>query len=231
MNRAQKLELLELLEEKERRAKTRKLFSYYPDDGPLRRELYPKHLEFFSAGKEHQERAAIAGNRTGKTTLACYETTLHLTGLYPTWWDGWRFDRPVDWWAASDTTETTRDILQYEFLGPLEEIGTGMIPGHLIAGRSLRRGVSDAVDTITVRHVTGGVSQLGFKSYDQGREKFQGTAKDGINLDEEPDARIYYECLTRLMTTNGRMICTFTPLSGMSEIVLRYLPAIGAENE
>lgn len=225
--REEKLEFLALLEEKERRERTRKVLSYFPDTGPLRRELYKKHLEFFKAGSIHQERAAIAGNRCGKTIMGVYEATLHLTGLYPEWWEGRRFSHPVDWWAASDTSETTRDILQLEFLGPLTEVGTGMIPKDQIIGDpSRRRGVSDAVDTVTVRHASGGQSSLGFKSYDQGREKFQGTAKHGINLDEEPSADIYFECLTRLMTTNGLMVATFTPLQGMSEIVLRFMPEL-----
>ncbi|MHB8483957.1 MAG: phage terminase large subunit family protein, partial [Nitrospiria bacterium] len=77
-------------------------------------------------------------------------------------------------------------------------------------------------------HESGGVSQLSFKSYDQGREKFQGTKKHGISLDEEPDPKIYFECLTRIMATSpdeedGTMICTFTPLKGMSAVVLMYL--------
>jgi phage terminase large subunit-like protein len=229
MSRQDKLKLLELLEEKERRKKTRKLFSYYPDTGPLRRELYTKHLEFFSAGKSIMARAAIAGNRTGKTTLNAFETTCHLTGIYPEWWDGRRFETPVDWWAASDTGETTRDILQHEFLGRIDEIGTGMIPKHLIVGDpSRRRGIADAVDTVLVRHISGGTSSLSFKSYDQGREKFQGTKKHGVSLDEEPDMGVYTECLTRLTATkpgedDGIMICTFTPLSGMSAVVLMFL--------
>lgn len=232
MDRETKLNRIQLLEEKKRRARERKLFSYYPDKGDLRRELYKKHTEFFAAGFEHQERAAIAGNRCGKTTLGCYEAALHLTGLYPHWWQGRRFESAVDWWAASDTSETTRDILQLEFLGDLGEIGTGMIPKSCLVGDpTRRRGVSDAIDTVRVKHVSGGISTLGFKSYDQGRDKFQGTSKHGINLDEEPDSKIYFECLTRLMTTNGLMICTFTPLLGLSEIVLRYLPDMAMPEE
>lgn len=224
MTKEEKLELLALLEEKERRKRYNKIVHLYPDIGDLRRELYVKHLEFFAAGATYQERAAIAGNRCGKTTLGCYEASCHLTGKYPDWWVGRRFNHPVDWWAASDTSETTRDILQKEFLGNIDDLGTGMIPkANIIGDPSRRRGVSDAIDTVRVRHASGGESLLSFKSYDQGREKFQGTAKHGINLDEEPDAKIYYECLTRLMTTNGLMICTFTPLKGMSEIVMRYL--------
>lgn len=224
MNRKDKEELLLFLEEKEQRVKYNKIKRYYPEKGPLRRELYPKHMKFFEAGKYHQERAAIAGNRCGKTTMSCYETTLHLTGDYPEWWQGYRFNHPVDWWAASDTTETTRDILQHEFLGQFGSIGTGLIPKDCIIGEpTKRRGIADAVDTVFVKHKSGGQSVLSFKSYDQGREKFQGTAKHGISLDEEPDESIYFECLTRLMTTKGLMICTFTPLKGMSGMVMRYL--------
>lgn len=229
MSRNDKLELLELLEERERRSRGLKIWTYFSDIGPLRREVYPKHLSFFEAGLTYLERAAIAANRVGKTTLSAFETTLHLTGLYPKWWPGRRFDHPVEWWAASDTGETTRDILQLEFLGKIDHIGTGMIPKDCIIGEpSRRRGASDAIDTVRVKHVSGGESSLSFKSYDQGREKFQGTKKHGISLDEEPDMRIYTECLTRLMATelghqDGTMICTFTPLKGMSAVVLSFL--------
>jgi phage terminase large subunit-like protein len=229
VNKLEKMELLALLEEKQSRKHYNKISSYYPNEGPLKRDLYKKHLEFFKAGETFLERAAIAGNRTGKTTLSSYETALHLTGLYPSWWEGRRFNHPVDWWAASDTAETTRDILQKELLGPINDIGSGMIPKHLIVGEpSKRRGIADSIDTVKVLHISGGTSVLGFKSYDQGRDKFQGTKKDGIQLDEEPDVRIYTECLTRLMSTNqdqkdGLMICTFTPLKGMSSTVLMFL--------
>lgn len=229
LTREEKIELLKLTEEQTRREKCKKLFTFYPDEGPLRRELYQKHTEFFGAGDKFLERGAIAANRTGKTTLSVYETTCHLTGLYPSWWKGKRFDHAVNWWAASDTSETTRDILQLEFMGPINELGTGMIPKNLIIGDpTRRRGVSDAIDTVFIKHVSGEQSTLSFKSYDQGREKFQGTKKHGVSLDEEPDPRIYFECLTRIMSTNpdeqdGTMICTFTPLKGMSAVVLMYL--------
>lgn len=229
MNRDEKIKLLAMLEERDRRQRGRKILTYFPDSGPLRRELYVKHLEFFSAGKTHMERAAIAANRVGKTTISAFETSLHLTGRYPDWWTGRRFDHPVEWWAASDTGETTRDILQLELMGKIDHIGTGMIPKDAIIGEpSRRRGVADAIDTVRVRHVSGGESNLSFKSYDQGREKFQGTKKHGVSLDEEPDMGVYTECLTRLMATapgddDGIMLCTFTPLKGMSAVVLSFL--------
>lgn len=177
------------------------------------------------------ERACIAANRVGKTWgIGGYETALHLTGEYPDWWDGRRFDRPIEAWAAGDTSETTRDIVQNAMMGPLGDLGTGLLPAANIIGEPTKRaGVSGAMDTARIRHVSGGVSLLGFKSYDQGRKKFQGTAKHVCWCDEEPPSDVYDEMMLRLMTTDGIMIGTFTPLTGLSEIVLRYLPDMAPE--
>lgn len=225
LSRTEKLELLALLEEKERRRTRRKLFTYFPDAGPLRRELYPKHIEFFKAGAEHRERLMLAANRVGKTeSVGGYELTLHLTGIYPPWWTGRRFTRHISAWAAGDTAKTVRDIIQHKLLGPTGTHGTGLIPGDNLRRTTSKLGVSDAIDTINVAHVSGGVSILSLKSYDQRREAFQGTEQDVIWLDEEPPMDIYTECLIRTMTTNGLMILTFTPLEGLSECVLNYLP-------
>lgn len=225
LSSSEKRELLALLEETERRKARRKLFGLYPDAGPLRRELYRKHLEFFAAGSQHRERCMMAANRVGKTWgVGGYEVTLHLTGLYPDWWTGRRFTEPGDWWAAGDTGETTRDIIQAALMGPLGQLGTGLIPGDQIIGEPTKRpGLSGAMDIARIRHSTGGMSLVGFKSYDQGRKKFQGTAKDGVWLDEEPPIDVYTECLTRTMTRDGMVLCTFTPLEGVTEVTMMFL--------
>ncbi len=90
---------------------------YFPETGPLRRELYARHLEFFRAGAEHMERCFMAANRVGKTVAGAYELTLHLTGRYPTWWEGRRFNQPISSWVSGSTNQTTRDILQSTLLG------------------------------------------------------------------------------------------------------------------
>lgn len=217
--------LLALLREKERRQARRKLWTYFPDAGPLRRELYAQHLEFFRLGATVPTRCFMAANRVGKTEGGGgYETTLHLTGLYPSWWEGKRFDHPIDAWAAGDTKETVRDIVQLKLLGKEEEgWGTGLIPADNILRVVKRPNGNGAVDFVEVKHVTGGVSRLGFKSYDQGREAFQGTEKHLVWLDEESEEGIRSECVMRLMTTNGLLIETFTPLRGLTPIVLKYL--------
>lgn len=220
---AQLLDPTLIAAERLRRARLRVL-SYYPDSGPLRRELYAKHLEFFEAGASHRERAAIMGNRCGKTVMGGYETALHLTGDYPGWWQGRRFAAPVKAWAAGDTSKTVRDILQAVMLGNPGSYGTGMIPGDSIRKTTARTGLADAVELVYVKHVSGGTSVLNFKSYDQRREAFQGTAQDVVWADEECPQDIYTECLLRTMTTNGLLYTTFTPLQGLSEVVLSFLP-------
>lgn len=188
-------------------------------------------MDFFRAGLTERERAIIAANRIGKSFgVGGYETTLHLTGRYPEWWEGKRFDHPVRAWAAGDTSETTRDIIQYILTGvggerDGGELGTGLIPQSDLVGEPSRRmGVAGAFDTIAVRHQSGGVSTIGLKSYDQGRKKFQGTSKHVIWLDEEPPLAVYNECLARTMDCDGIILATFTPLEGISDVVMKFLP-------
>jgi phage terminase large subunit-like protein len=217
-------EALRLLELERRLSQRTKIDSYYPDSGDLRRELYPKHTELFKAGANRRERAFLAANRVGKSEgVGGYETTLHLTGLYPEWWEGRRFNHPITAWAAGDSAKTVRDIVQRILLGPTGEHGTGMIPADAIVRTTAKPGVSDAIEGIFVRHTSGGTSELTLKSYDQGREAFQGTNRHLVWLDEEADRSIYVECLLRTMTTNGLLLLTFTPLLGMTDICRDFL--------
>jgi len=231
-----KIRLIELLREKSKRKKYNKINSYFPDEGDLRRELYKKHTAYFTAGATHSERCMLAANRVGKTeSVGAYEVTCHLTGIYPEWWDGKRFDKPTSGWAAGDTNQTVRDIIQEKLLGDFEDLGSGMIPKDLILGTTPKAGIPQGIETVRVKHKSGGTSLLGFKSYDQKRKSFQGTKKDFIWEDEEPPILVHTECLLRTMDTSGGndtglMICTFTPLEGISETVLHFLPNGDFEN-
>lgn len=187
----------------------------------LRYKPSSKQLSYHDLGAQYKERLFLAGNRCGKTFCGAQEMSIHLTGLYPKWWQGRRFDKPIRAWAGSVTAESTRDILQNAYLG--DEDTFGAIPKDLILKKTYKKSVTDAVDFVYVRHVSGGVSKLGFKSYDQGREKFQGTSRHVIHLDEEPDLRLYEECLMRTMDCDGLIMLTMTPLKGMSDVCLHYL--------
>ncbi|WP_292411382.1 terminase family protein [Mesorhizobium sp.] len=227
-----------------RRTSRRQFLDLFPDNDNVQqdgriiyaRARYPKHIEFFKAGATYRERGFIAANRVGKTITGAYETTAHLTGLYPHWWEGKRFTGPVTWWACGKSNETTRDIVQHALLGDVTFdtddgrkgfAGKGMIPAHLMGRTIWRRGSDDAVDNILVKHVTGGWSRVGFKSYEQKRGAFEGTARHGIWLDEECPLDIYGECLIRTATTGGIIMLTFTPLAGITDTVQQFMPGFG----
>ena len=173
----------------------------------------------------------VIHHNSGKSFgIGGYETTLHLTGMYPDWWIGRRFNHPIDAWVAGDTLTTTRDIVQKILLGDISQWGTGLIPyDHIIGDPVMRSGVTGGVDFARIKHVSGGISMVGFKAYDQGRKTFQGTAKSLIWLDEESPRDVYDESIIRLATTNGLMLCTFTPLLGLSEVALMFLPELVPE--
>ena len=214
-----------------------------PEQGPTCRVLYVKALRWMRAGTQYPERGFIAANRIGKTDTAAFEVTCHLTGRYPTWWQGKRWDRPTDWRVAGDTMLTTRDILQKALLGPHEGVPvrqwTGMIPARDVVDVTRKSGgITNCVDTVHVRHLTGEVSRLSFLSYDMGRRVFQGFDCDGFWIDEEPpdpaermealaagSTDIYGECLLRTMTTDGIVMATFTPLRGWTPFMRAYFAA------
>lgn len=169
----------------------------------------------------------MAANRIGKSEGGAYEVTCHLTGLYPDWWEGRRFEGPVEVWACGTTSETTRDIVQTKLFGPPDQLGTwtgGMIPPQLIRNFTRRpHGLANSLESVWVQHVTGELSIVGLKTYEQGRKSFEGTGKHVIWCDEEPPADCYTEMLYRTLTTHGIVLVTFTPLQGMSEVVTGFL--------
>lgn len=211
-----------LAAEIERRQRTNRLRFYRP---------YRKQHEFHTTTK--RERLFMAGNQLGKTFAGAAEAAMHLTGRYDLYrgpngeeWDGWRFDKPVVMLAGSESYELTRDGVQRLLVGPPmteEEWGTGYIPKDDIVDTTRRSGVSGALDTVTVKHVSGGVSTLYLKAYEQGRGKWQANTVDYVWFDEEPPEDVYFEGITRTNATNGRIAVTFTPLKGMSAVVARYL--------
>lgn len=205
-----------LEKEQARRRSQRRLTDYAP---------YPKQREFHAAGSQFRERMLMAGNQVGKTLSAAFETAMHLTGQYPDWWAGKRFDEPVRWLAGSESAELTRKGIQRLLLGPPEnesQWGTGAIPKASLDSWARRQGVPDAVATINVKHVAGGVSSLQLATYDQGRSKWQADTVHGVWFDEEPPEDIYFEGITRTNTTLGPVYTTLTPLLGVSNVVKRF---------
>ena len=213
--------VLSLLDSYKRKKQTNRLLYYTP---------YQFQTDFHHAkgsdGGLARKRVLMAGNQCGKTMSAAAETAMHLTGLYPDWWEGHRFKKPVDWLVGSTTNETGRDICQKELFGDPDDerkLGTGTIPIDAIGERIRKPGVPNAYSAAMVKHVSGGLSKVSFRAYEQGPQKHMGLRIDGGWLDEEPPQEIWSQYLRATFATNGILLLTFTPESGVTQVVHHFM--------
>jgi phage terminase large subunit-like protein len=189
-------------------------------------EPYPKQKLFLDMGAKKRERVLYAGTQNGKSITAAFESACHLTGKYPPWWAGRRFVKPVRAWGVGVTADSVRDVIQAKLCGQAgieSEYGTGMIARADLVARSLARGVANIFDTIQVRHVSGGISTMTFKSHGEGRENFQGESLDFAWVDEEPPEDIYSEIYSRTAATDGIIFMTYTALKGKTLLTERMM--------
>jgi phage terminase large subunit-like protein len=178
---------------------------------------YPAQLAFFAAGSSgvHQ-RLIYGGNQTGKTQSAAAEVSWHLSGDYPDWWTGKRFNKPIRCWAVGESGQLVRDTLQKKLCGD-QEFGTGLIPLESFGKKPVMvPGGTGGIDTMFVTHATDGIvdgtSSLTFKSFEMSRKKLQGESVDLIWIDERPEEEIYSELLARTSATDGHLLVSFTPV-------------------
>ena len=218
-----KQELYVLLQERQRRENEQKLIRLYPN-------LYPWQYECIHASLASKQRLIMAANRVGKTFLASYELSCHLTGQYHPDWDGIRFDHPIHAWALGVSSEQIRDVLQKTIFGLLTSDGfdnSGLIPNdHVI--EMIRAITPKLAKDVFIKHVSGGRSQLSFKSYTQGQHALMGSTVDFALIDEEPeDLEIYPQVLTRTLDGNkgkgGYVLLSFTPENGYTGLVEQFL--------
>lgn len=154
-----------------------------------------------------RNRWVFGGNRSGKTECGAVETVWLALGTHP-----YRLNLPnTSGWVVSLSTQVQRDVAQAKILKYLPKrtiVDVVMLSG---SRSSPETGV---IDFLLVRNAFGGLSKIGFKSCDQGREKFQGTSLDYVWFDEEPPEEIYEECRMRVLDRSGILYGTMTPLKG-----------------
>ena len=185
-----------------------------------------KHqLEFFKTG--HSERRGIlAANRIGKTVSTCYETAMHLTGQYPDWWTGYRFDKPITCMVAGEGWSQVALVLQNELLGTqdvkiTENLGTGAIPRDCIVTTTMRNDGANCIGC-EIKHKSGTNSYLLFANYTQEVRQLQGFKLNLAVFDEQPPDDFFSEIVTRTATTQGKVLCSFTPLKGLNGLVSKF---------
>lgn len=177
--------------------------------------------KLFKKGADTEVRGVLACNRAGKSYAGTYETALHLTGLYPEWWNGVRYNHPVDALVLGyDFNQMARPGAILELLfGDAEDRGTGFIPKDAIHKMISKVGFKDVPSKVLVKHYDSagnedGISSVSIASYESGDGSFQGAIFHWILIDEQPrDDRILPQALTRQWSLKGggRTLCVFTP--------------------
>ena len=169
-----------------------------------------KHLKQIAFHKcKKKNRWVFGGNRSGKTECGAVETVYFARGNHP-----YReLKKATNGWVVSLSTQVQRDVAQKKILNYINPDWIEDIV--MLSGRkdNYKHGV---IDYILIKNIFGTTSKIGFKSCDQGREKFQGTSLDYVWFDEEPPYDIYQECRMRVLDTNGDIFATMTPLKGMT---------------
>lgn len=176
--------------------------------------------------KPAAQRALMCANQIGKTFCGGMEGAIHLTGKYPYWWKGYRFTRPISMLVGGLTNESVRDICQKELFGdPNDEksMGTGAVPAKLIGKWTRKAGVPNALDTVMVKHVSGGWSKVSFRAYEQGAKKHMGSRIDLGWMDEEPPEDIWAQYVRGTIATRGILYMTFTPEEGITKVVYGFM--------
>lgn len=186
---------------------------------------FDHQFEFFKTG-DSDRRGILAANRIGKTVSTCYETAMHLTGQYPDWWEGHRYKQPITCMVAGEGWSQVALVLQNELLGTQDvkmeqNLGTGAIPRDCINTETMRNDGANSIG-VEVKHITGGYSYLLFANYTQEVRQLQGFKLNLAVFDEQPPDAFFSEVVTRTATTQGKVLCSFTPLKGLNGLVSKF---------
>lgn len=218
-------EALKIVAQIERRKLTNKIDYYTPYD-------YQKRFHGalgFQTEKTASQRCLMAGNGVGKTLCGAIETAYHLTGRYPSWWTGTRFNKPVEVVAGGKTNDAVKMVVQKELFGdPLDDakLGTGAIPLDALVKNKITRkpGVPNAIQDALVRHISGGNSKITLMAYEQKAKAFMGIRFDVGWMDEEPPLDIWSQFIRGTISRREAILyVTFTPEEGLTDVVNQFL--------
>ena len=170
-------------------------------------KVHLKQIAFHKCLKKN--RWVFGGNRSGKTECGAVETVWLARGVHP-----YRANKKsISAWVVSLSKQVQRDVAQAKILHYLR---SDQIVSVVMSSGRQDSAESGIIDFIIVKNELGGTSKIGFKSCDQGREKFQGSSLDFVWFDEEPPYDIYTECRMRVLDRCGHIFGTMTPLKGLT---------------
>lgn len=178
---------------------------------------HAKQLLFHQSTK--RGRLLIGGNRSGKTQAGAKETTDYARGNSD--FRRLKFEPPVD-----------LRVVGVDFKQGIEKIIKPAIqrwlPPSTLQNGSWEDSYSKELRTLTLDNK----STIEFMSYEQEVEKFAGTKRHGIWMDEEPPEDIFNENKARLVDTGGDWWITETPVEGMTWMYDQiYEPVVVAQTD
>lgn len=223
LSREQKIAAIELLQEKLDRQNKTKFLSVFDS-------FYVWQRDFVASTAEYHEACLCAANQIGKTYTGTTIDAIHLLGDYPDDWPGHKFEFAPLCWALGFSMEKTRDLIQTALFGKWENGGFagGLVPKERIAAHESATGVPNAMRSVSVKHKSGAISKIQFWSYSQGQHAIMGDVVDWVHIDEEPrDQTIRPQVITRTINGDkgkgGRIIYTFTPENGRTDLVIKFM--------
>ncbi len=201
---SQIIEKLKLIEAEQLKRKAKNNLSKYNTG----EKVHKKQVAFHKCKKRN--RWVFGGNRSGKSECGAVEVVYLARGAHP-----YKQNKPegVEGWVVSLSKQVQRDVAQQKIL---HYLSPNWIEKIVMSQGRADSPESGVIDFILVKNVFGGISKIGFKSCDQGREKFQGTSLDFVWFDEEPPFDIYRECQMRVLDRQGEIFGTMTPLKGLT---------------
>ncbi len=192
--------ILKIEKEMKIRSNTSKLYNYNKN------KVHKKQIKFHKCKKRN--RWVFGGNRSGKTECGAVEVVYLACGKHP-----YKENKVTEGWVVSLSRQVQRDVAQRKIL---EYLPASYIEKIVMVSGDKSSAEDGIIDFILVRSDVGGTSRIGFKSCDQGREKFQGASLNYVWFDEEPPFDIYLECKMRVLDKCGEIFGTMTPLKGLT---------------
>lgn len=148
-------------------------------------------------------RFLCGGNRSGKTEAGAWEDAAHLTGLYPEWFPtNLRLSTPNR--GRVIVTDYAKGGAVYE-----EKLFKFLPPERVVSVRRTNKG---ALESVEVRHISGGISSVEIMTHEQDDMVFQGWSGHWAHFDEAPPREKFIFTLRGLIDYKGRCWLTLTPL-------------------
>lgn len=164
----------------------------------------------------HLSRWFFGGNRTGKTEWGAHEVARFLHKRHPAIplsesvanFQGvpWIYkNKEISGWACCPSFDVQEETTQSKLMELLD-------PNRIVLAERLR---GEILRKLKYKADDGTISTIHFKSYEQGRTKFQGAGKDFVWFDEEAPKDVYDEaCIRSKAGFPLYSFCTMTPVNG-----------------